>query len=111
MAQVDREMAMASDLLGAAGRPTVQVHWGGGTPTFLPPQEITDLISSLRRHFRLAEDCEFGVEVDPRHCDDEQLDALVAGGANRLSMGVQDVVAEVQRAVNRIQPSEMRSSL
>jgi oxygen-independent coproporphyrinogen-3 oxidase len=105
--QVEREMAMASELVGGGERPTVQVHWGGGTPTFLPPQEITELMASLRSRFQIADGCEIGVEVDPRHCDDAQLDALVAGGVNRLSMGVQDVVAEVQRAVNRLQPAEM----
>jgi len=104
---LDREMAMASELLGGERRRAVQVHWGGGTPTFLPAEELAELASLIRKHFRLAEECEFGVEVDPRRCTPEQLDALAAAGVNRLSLGVQDLDETVQRAVRRVQPLEM----
>jgi oxygen-independent coproporphyrinogen-3 oxidase len=60
----------------------------------------------IRRSFRLAQDCEIGVEVDPRECSPEHLDALAASGVNRLSMGLQELDPQVQEAVNRIQSSE-----
>ncbi len=103
---VEKEMAKVSELLDGRERDTIQLHWGGGTPTFLPPAEMAELMAMIRRHFRLTDDCELGVEVDPRMCTEEQLDALAAGGVNRLSMGVQDIDPTVQRAVNRVQPVE-----
>jgi oxygen-independent coproporphyrinogen-3 oxidase len=101
------EVRRVAALAGAAGRRVVQVHWGGGTPTFLPPAEIAALGALLREEFPFAEGVEFGVEVDPRRCSEEQLDALAAAGVNRLSLGVQDVDPQVQAAVHRIQPLEM----
>lgn len=103
---VDREMAAVAALAGGGERETVQVHWGGGTPTFLPPEEITALMAGVRRRFRLAPDCEIGVEVDPRRLTEAHLDALAEAGVNRLSMGVQDLDPAVQKAVNRVQPAE-----
>lgn len=103
---LDREMELASRELGGDAREVIQLHWGGGTPTFLPTAEMEELVGIIGRHFRLAPDCEFGVEVDPRMCTDEQLDVLAAGGVNRLSMGVQDLDPKVQEAVNRVQPTE-----
>jgi oxygen-independent coproporphyrinogen-3 oxidase len=101
-----REMQLAAGLLRADRRQVVQVHWGGGTPTFLPADDLSELMYLLHRSFRLATDCEIGVEIDPRECAPEQLDALAGGGVNRLSMGVQDLNPEVQRAVNRVQSPE-----
>lgn len=103
---LEKEMARTAELLGASSRETIQLHWGGGTPTFLPTAEMEELVAMLRRHFPVTDDCEFGVEVDPRMCTEEQLDVLAAGGVNRLSMGVQDINAQVQKAINRIQPVE-----
>ncbi len=60
----------------------------------------------LRRHFRFAEECEVGVEIDPRECSCEHLDALAAAGVNRLSLGLQDLDPEVQKAVQRVQSAE-----
>jgi oxygen-independent coproporphyrinogen-3 oxidase len=104
---LDREMEMAAAHLGAQEREVIQIHWGGGTPTFVSPPEVTGLMGDIRRHFRVAEGCEIGVEVDPRRCTLEHLDALAAAGVNRLSMGVQDLDPAVQQAVNRVQPPEM----
>ncbi|MFL6199018.1 MAG: oxygen-independent coproporphyrinogen III oxidase [Thermoanaerobaculia bacterium] len=104
-----REMEMAAAALGSDGpdrREVVQVHWGGGTPTFLPPEDLTELMALIRRSFRLGEDCEIGVEVDPRECSPAHLDALAAAGVNRLSMGLQELDPRVQEAVNRIQTAE-----
>jgi oxygen-independent coproporphyrinogen-3 oxidase len=103
---LDREMEIAARLLGAEGREVVQMHWGGGTPTFLPADDLADLMAVLRRHFQFASQPEIGVEIDPRECTPGQLDVLVAGGVNRLSLGVQDIDPAVQEAVNRVQPVE-----
>ena len=103
-----REVAAVAAALGDAGdgaREVVQVHWGGGTPTFLAPDDLRALMALLRRHFRFAADAEIGVEVDPRECSPAHLDALAEGGVNRLSLGVQDLDDEVQRAVRRVQPA------
>jgi oxygen-independent coproporphyrinogen-3 oxidase len=101
-----REVEMAAGLLEAHSREVVQVHWGGGTPTFLPAEDLTELMAILRRSFRFAPDCEIGVEVDPREASAAQLDALAACGVNRLSFGLQDLDPTVQKAVNRIQSVE-----
>ncbi len=98
-----REMEKAAALLQAGRREVRQVHWGGGTPTFLPAEDLAELMALLRHHFRFAADAEIGVEIDPRECTPEQLDALAAGGFNRLSLGLQDLDPQVQRAVNRVQ--------
>lgn len=103
---LDRELEMASGLLDAPARRVIQIHWGGGTPNFLPPEDLSELMALTRRHFRLAPGCEIGVEVDPRYCSDEHLDALADAGCNRLSLGVQDLDPGVQAAVNRVQPAE-----
>ena len=103
---LEREMDRAAELLGAAEREVTQVHWGGGTPTFLAPPELTALAAALRARFRLSPDCEFGVEVDPRRATPEHLDALAEAGVNRLSLGVQDLDPKVQWAIRRVQPAE-----
>lgn len=100
------EMDRAADLLGAADREVIQVHWGGGTPTFLAPRELAELMGAIRARFRFAPSCEIGVEVDPRRCTPEHLDALAEAGVNRLSIGIQDLDPEVQWAVRRVQPAE-----
>ncbi len=91
----------------ASGRKVVQLHWGGGTPTHLDPDEITDLISFINTSFEIKADAEQGCEIDPRGLTREHLAALRNGGFNRISMGVQDFDSKVQKAVNRIQPEDM----
>ena len=88
-------------------RKVSQLHWGGGTPTHLNPDEITDLISYINNNFEIAPDAEQGCEIDPRELTKAHLEALHNGGFNRISMGVQDFNEKVQKAVNRIQPAEM----
>jgi oxygen-independent coproporphyrinogen-3 oxidase len=117
---LEREMELAAELLGAppwrqgltarqgaSERQAIQVHWGGGTPTFLPAEDLSRLAAAIRRHFSLAPELEFAVEVDPRHSTGEQLDALSEAGVNRLSLGIQDLAPEVQEGVNRRQPAEL----
>jgi len=89
------------------GRKVVQLHWGGGTPTHLDPDEITDLITYINKSFDFSPFAEEGCEIDPRGLTKQHLEALKNGGFNRISMGVQDFNEKVQKAVNRIQPEEM----
>ncbi len=88
-------------------RKVVQMHWGGGTPSYLDPQQITGLSDLLRQHFQFADDAEISVEIDPRELTYEHLRAFREMGVNRISVGVQDFEERVQRAVNRIQPERM----
>ena len=79
-----------------------QLHLGGGTPTFLEPAQIERMIGMLRSRFRFAADAEIGLEADPRSLEPEDLPVLRRVGFNRLSLGVQDLDPDVQRAVNRV---------
>ena len=90
----------------AGEREVVQLHWGGGTPTYLAPERITRLAAKLRSAFRFASDAEVGVEIDPRVTTSAHLAALRDAGFNRLSMGVQDFDPAVQEAINRVQTYE-----
>ena len=87
-------------------RAVIQFHWGGGTPTYLSPDQIADLFIYTRERFNFAPDAEIGVEIDPRVTTRAHLEALRRMGFNRLSMGVQDFKDEVQKAIHRIQPFE-----
>src|SRR6266446_4223074 len=92
-------------------RSVVQFHWGGGTPTYLTPEQIEDLFGFTREHFQFASDSEIGIEVDPRVTSRQHLETLREVGFNRLSMGIQDFHPDVQKAVHRIQPFEMTRDL
>lgn len=93
------EAAPAQSRVGA-------IHWGGGSPTILVPDDIRRLAQTLRRAFNASPDCEFAVEVDPRGVLDETIDALAQSGLTRVSIGVQDFDPKVQAAINRIQSVE-----
>lgn len=94
-------------------RPVVQMHWGGGTPTYLSDGEITELVHHIARHFHLldADDGDYAIEVDPRTVTDKRISLLRALGFNRISLGVQDLDPQVQAAINRIQPYEQVSEV
>jgi oxygen-independent coproporphyrinogen-3 oxidase len=98
-------MALLGALLGP-DRTVSQMHWGGGTPTFLSQEEMASLVESLRRHFVPARDFECSIEVDPRRCPPGTLEFLAGLGFNRVSLGVQDFDPAVQKAVHRIQSEE-----
>ena len=102
-----REMEMQAALFDH-DRPVAQLHWGGGTPTFISHEQMRELMAFTREQFRLADDDsgEYSIEVDPREADAETIALLREIGFNRLSMGVQDFDPRVQKAVNRIQPQE-----
>jgi oxygen-independent coproporphyrinogen-3 oxidase len=84
-------------------RKVVQMHWGGGTPTYLSPTQLYELGSSLRHFFSFEEDAEMSVEIDPREVTFHHLKALREIGFNRISLGVQDFNPKVQQAINRNQ--------
>jgi len=87
-------------------RKVTQFHWGGGTPTYLSPEQIEDLFLYTRERFNFAPDAEIGIEVDPRVTTRAHLETVRKMGFNRLSMGIQDFKEDVQKAVHRLQPFE-----
>ena len=90
-------------------RPIEQLHWGGGTPTFITHEQMTELMGKMREHFNLldTEDRDYSIEIDPRELREGTLAHLKSLGFNRVSLGVQDFDEKVQKAVNRVQPLEM----
>ena len=87
------------------------VHFGGGSPTMLDPQDMQDLMDCLRRHFTFGLAPEISVEMDPNDLDDSRYDALAAIGMSRASLGVQDFDDKVQKTINRIQSFEQTRSV
>lgn len=83
-----------------------QMHWGGGTPTFLNPEQILKLTDLIKANFNFAAEGEFSIEVDPREIELSMLDTLKEAGFNRISIGVQDFNKLVQVAVNREQDEQ-----
>ena len=92
-------------------REVKQLHWGGGTPTYLSTDQIEDLFVHIRNRFSFAIDAEIGIEIDPRATSEEQCSLLKRHGFSRLSMGIQDFNPLVQKTVHRVQPYEMTRSL
>ncbi|GAB3442058.1 oxygen-independent coproporphyrinogen III oxidase [Massilia solisilvae] len=103
-----REVDMQAALFGADNR-VEQLHFGGGTPTYLSDAQMGELMDYLRSRFTFVGDAEgeYSIEIDPRTVDPERVHSLRRQGFNRLSLGVQDFDAEVQKAVNRIQPEAL----
>lgn len=88
-----------------------QLHWGGGTPTYYPPEELERLFHAFSERFTFTPDAEIGIEVDPRVTTPEHIGTLRRLGFNRVSMGVQDFTPEVQKAVHREQSYDLTRSL
>jgi oxygen-independent coproporphyrinogen-3 oxidase len=86
-----------------AGHTVSHIHWGGGSPNILAPDDIAHLAALQRRHFRVGDDAEFAIEVDPRGLDDERIAAFARACVTRVSIGVQDFDPKVQAAINRRQ--------
>ena len=109
---LQKEIEQQSRLVGEQ-RPVTQMHWGGGTPTYLDNAEITELMHMLASHFRLLDKDyrEYSIEIDPRTVDPGAIALLKGVGFNRISLGIQDFDPLVQQAVNRIQPYEMVAPL
>jgi oxygen-independent coproporphyrinogen-3 oxidase len=103
---LEKEISRMSTLISQR-RKVVQLHFGGGSPTFLHPDEIRRLGDIIHKHFKFAEGYEAGVEIDPRRLTRDHIVALQEIGFNRASLGIQDFDPKVQEAVHRIQPREM----
>jgi oxygen-independent coproporphyrinogen III oxidase len=100
---LEKEARLVSNLL-QSNSDIKQIHFGGGTPTFLTPVQLKRLGRLIRSNFRVHEDVEFSVEIDPRRCTEDHIKALRDIGVNRASLGVQDTNELVQKAIHRIQP-------
>jgi len=105
-----KELALVAQALGGPQR-LEQMHWGGGTPTFLSNDELRELMALIRSHFAFDPDGEYSIEVDPRSADADTIRVLGEIGFNRLSAGVQDFDRGVQKAVNRIQSYEQTAEV
>ncbi len=105
LSRLQTEIELQSELVGNQ-RPITQMHWGGGTPTYLDNAEITELMHMLASNFRLLDKGyrEYSIEIDPRTIDLETIALLKGVGFNRISLGIQDFDPLVQKATNRIQP-------
>ncbi len=106
LSYLEREIDLAAGYIHP-DRIVRQIHWGGGTPTYLEPDQIESLMRSTQRRFQVADDAEVGIEADPRHLTREHLEAARRSGFNRISIGVQDFDARVQKAIGRIQPEPL----
>ena len=99
------EISLVAERL-ADRRGIAQLHLGGGTPTYHPPEELGSLLEYFFSHFRAVEGAELAIEVDPRVTTVEHLEVLAGHGFNRLSVGVQDFTAQVQKTIGREQSLE-----
>ncbi|WP_109860455.1 oxygen-independent coproporphyrinogen III oxidase [Aggregatibacter aphrophilus] len=106
---LEKEIKERSKLF--TNRVATQVHWGGGTPTYLTEEQSARLMNMLRDHFNIAENAEVNIEMDPREIELSMLDHLRNIGFNRISMGVQDFNKDVQKAVNREQDEAFVNAL
>jgi oxygen-independent coproporphyrinogen III oxidase len=105
-----REVELHTEIVGT-GQPVSQLHLGGGSPTFLTDDELTQLMGMLRRNFAIAPGAECSIEIDPRTVTADRLQHLHDLGFNRISYGVQDFDPDVQKAVHRVQPYEQVKAL
>ena len=104
--RVYKEMDFLSEVLDPT-RPVDQLHWGGGTPNYLEPDEIEEFMGEIKKRFSFTDKAEVSIEIDPRYATADQLEVIKEVGFNRISMGLQDLDERVQRAINRIQPYDL----
>lgn len=89
-------------------RSVIQLHFGGGTPTFFDADQLHRIITAIKSHFKnFAPDAEISCEIDPRHIDEAQMKVMSEAGFNRVSFGIQDFDEKVQVAVHRVQPYDI----
>ncbi|MDD2697566.1 MAG: oxygen-independent coproporphyrinogen III oxidase [Arcobacteraceae bacterium] len=106
-----KELVILSTHLNT-NRTVTQMHFGGGTPTFLSPEQLDDVITTIKQTFpNFALDAEISCEVDPRYFTTEHMEVLKKGGTNRLSFGVQDTNAQVQETIHRVQSFETTANV
>ncbi|MGD9970395.1 MAG: oxygen-independent coproporphyrinogen III oxidase [Sulfuricurvum sp.] len=102
-----REMEILSKHLDTS-RPVIQLHFGGGTPTFFNAEQLQRIIDAIKSHFNnFMPEAEISCEIDPRHIDEPQMKVLAEAGFNRVSFGIQDFDEKVQVAVHRVQPYDI----
>ncbi len=102
-----RELKILSRYLDT-NREVLQMHFGGGTPTFFSATQLKEIIDEIKSYFpNFAKDAEVSCEIDPRHIDEDQMRVMSEAGFNRVSFGIQDFNEKVQVAVHRIQPYEV----
>lgn len=102
---LEHEIALLGEALPRR-LPLVHVHWGGGSPSLVPPERFAATMDRLRDLFDLGDNAEIAIEVDPRNLNKSFIAALADSGVTRVSMGVQTFDATIQAAINRIQPFE-----
>ncbi|NGO63087.1 oxygen-independent coproporphyrinogen III oxidase [Rhizobium daejeonense] len=105
-----REIARVGSLVSRDAKVSA-VHFGGGSPTMVAPEDMVDLMKALRDAFAFGDDVEISVEMDPNDLDEARYDALAAIGMTRASLGVQDFNPKVQKTINRIQTFEQTKSV
>ena len=110
LAALRGEIALVAERLSAP-LDVRHVHFGGGTPTILDPQDFVALVALLRQHFGLHPTAEIAVEIDPRRLEPGMIAALAEAGVNRASLGVQSFDPAVQKAINRIQSVEQTAAV
>lgn len=103
---LDKEMALTRSFMEEGDNEVAQLHWGGGSPTFLNDEEIARLMGSIKKYFKLIDDGEYSIEIDPRKVTRATVEMLGRLGFNRMSIGVQDLDEDVQKAVNRVQSED-----
>lgn len=107
---VQREIETVAGILGGRGH-AVAIHLGGGSPSMLRPDDILAIAAGFRRQFRISDQLEFSVEIDPNDMTADRYDAFAAAGISRASVGVQDFNPQVQQAINRIQTFEQTKAV
>lgn len=105
-----REIARVGSLVSRDAKVSA-VHFGGGSPTMVAPEDMVDLMKALRDAFAFGDDVEISVEMDPNDLDEARYDALAVIGMTRASLGVQDFNPKVQKTINRIQTFEQTKSV
>ncbi len=104
---IKRELAILSTVLDTQ-REVIQMHFGGGTPTFFSAQQLDEIITEIRKSFpNFSKDAEISCEIDPRFIDEDQMKIMSSHGFNRVSFGIQDFDETVQKAVHRVQPYDV----
>ena len=102
-----RELKILSQHLDMK-RNVIQMHFGGGTPTFFSASQLDEIISEIKSYFpNFVEDAEISCEIDPRHINEAQMQVMASHGFNRVSFGIQDFNEKVQVAVHRLQPYDV----
>ena len=106
-----KELGQVASLIPKETRDVVQVHFGGGTPNFLQPEELKEIMQGIHHHFRILPDAEVAIEMHPRTSTQAFCDILKPTGFNRISLGVQDFDSKVQKLINRHQTYEMTEAM